>query len=147
MDRPFPIRALLGFLAAALSLLIFEQGAAGLLHAAALPNLEIYRAPYDMSPRAPFGIPTVLVLCAREGVWGVVFGLASPLLSRPFWAPGLVLGLVISLVTIFVLPRLFYLPQVGQEASWMARILLSAMWGAGMGVIYALMAPIGTRGY
>src|SRR5260370_32372144 len=63
MNISAPLRAFLGFFAAAISVLTFHQGMIGALHELALPGLEIARAPYNMAPVPPFGVPSVLNLC------------------------------------------------------------------------------------
>ena len=51
-----PMRALLGFIAAAISVLIFHQGMWALLHALAVPGLTM-PAPYPMERVAPWAFP------------------------------------------------------------------------------------------
>src|SRR3954466_10057208 len=59
---------IVGFISGALSVLLFHQGAAALLHALALTP----RAPYSMNATVPFGIPQLWSIAFWGGVWGVV---------------------------------------------------------------------------
>src|SRR5215510_12398867 len=59
----------IGFLAGALSVLIFHQGAIALMHSLDLTQ----RVPYQMQPTEPFGVPQVLSLMCWGGVWGLLF--------------------------------------------------------------------------
>src|SRR5215217_2011107 len=98
-----PMRALLGFLAAAVSVLTFHQGAWALLHAAGLMPL----APYPTSPVPPLGVPLVVDFCFWAGIWGAAFSLALPRLPRaPLWLLGLGLGLLAVLAAWFVVAPL-----------------------------------------
>src|SRR5438552_15979527 len=55
------------FIAGFLSTLVFHQGVLTLFWlAGALP-----RAPYDMAPAPPLGVPAVISLACGGGVWGV----------------------------------------------------------------------------
>ena len=51
-----------------------------------------------------------------------------------------------GLITLFVVPQLQVWGTAGRSArtipdDWAPQLLLDAVWGFGMGVIYALMAP------
>jgi hypothetical protein len=62
-----PLRAVLGFIAAALSVLIFHQGAWALLHLGGLMP-----PPYPMAPVSPWGVPQTFDFCFWGGVYGAV---------------------------------------------------------------------------
>src|SRR5215213_11027858 len=82
-----PMRALLGFAAAAVSVLTFHQGTWALLHAAGL----MPPAPYPTDPVPPLGVPRIANFCFWAGLYGAAFGFALPRLPRApmcFPAPG-----------------------------------------------------------
>ncbi len=68
-----PMRALLGFVAAVISVLIFHQGMWAALHTLALPGLAM-PPPYPTDPIPPWGIPRIVNLCFWGGLYGIVFG-------------------------------------------------------------------------
>src|SRR5687767_7461858 len=61
-----------GFLAGALSVLIFHQGAFAVLNALGLTERPLY----SMAPTEPFGIPQLLSIAFWGGVWGALFAAA-----------------------------------------------------------------------
>jgi hypothetical protein len=135
-----PMRALLGFVAAVLSVLIFHQGMWALLYAAGM----MPRGPYPMVPVPPFGVPLIASLCFWGGLYGLVFGLVLPRLPRaPMWLLGLGLGIVAALVGWFVVA-----PLKGQPVAsgfvpmrMLISILINGAWGIGVGVILPLLMP------
>ena len=93
-------RLLLGFLAGALSHLIFQGGFSSILYAANIvPNL-----PWSLAPVPPLGVPKTLSLCFWAGLWGVAYALLEPRLSARFgwWLGGLVFGIAPLVVLWFV---------------------------------------------
>lgn len=93
MTAPVPLaRTLgLGFAAGFLSVLVFHQGTAWLLHMAGL----LQNAPFSMQPVPPLGVPRVLSAAFWGGVWGVV--LAAILAARPA-LPALLTGFLVGAV-------------------------------------------------
>jgi hypothetical protein len=62
-----PTGLALGFIAGALSVLVFQMGLGALLYAAGIsPN-----PPYSMTPVPPFGIPQFLSGAFWGGLWGI----------------------------------------------------------------------------
>lgn len=145
MERSAASRALTGFFAGGIAALIFEQGLAGLLHALVLRGLELPDHAYDMTPRSPFGTPTVLVHCFKLGLIGGLFGLVAPGLSRPYWTPGLILGLAAGLIAVFVIPQAQIWGQYGVGGDiprhWAPMLLLDVFWGFCTGAVYELLTP------
>jgi hypothetical protein len=145
MDRSPASRAMIGFFAAAMAVLIFHQGLAGLLYKLDLRGLEMSQPAYDMTPLPPFETPAVVLQCLQIGLLGLLFGLITPGLSRPLWMPGLVFGLVYGLITLFVVPQLQVWGPMGVSGAiaddWAPQLLIDGVWGFGMGAIYSLMAP------
>lgn len=57
-----------GFISGAVSVIIFNQGAAAFLHAIGMMRA----APYSMAPTHPFGIPALWSIAFWGGVWGAI---------------------------------------------------------------------------
>lgn len=129
------LRALLGFLAAVLSVLTFHQAMIGLLHAAGM----LPRPPFNFAPVPPLGVPVLLNLCFWGGLYGILFGLVLPRLPRalPLLAAGLLLGLLAASVGWFVVAPIKGLPMA---AGWsgqrmLVSVLINGVWGIGTAVI------------
>jgi hypothetical protein len=140
------MRALLGFIAAAISVLIFHQAMWEALHVLALPGLTM-PAPYPTDPIAPFGIPRIVNLCFWGGLYGIVFGLVLPRLTAPLWLCGLGLGVIAALVGLLVVPAIKGLP-IGAGwvvLSWVRSLLINGFWGLGVGIILPLMLRLVPR--
>jgi hypothetical protein len=129
---------LVGFISGALSVLIFHQGAAALLHALALTP----RLPYSMQATAPFGIPQVWSLAFWGGVWGVVLAAA---LAR-MHGGSLIIGATVfgailpTLVAWFIVAPLKGQPVAAGFAPLAMAIgpIVNAAWGLGVGIGLAL---------
>src|ERR1700757_294866 len=65
------MRAFLGFVAGAISVLTFHQGMIALLHTLGVSQY----APYRIGSVPPFGVPIIVDLCFWGGLYGLVFGL------------------------------------------------------------------------
>ncbi|HUZ64026.1 MAG TPA: hypothetical protein VMU82_10000 [Acetobacteraceae bacterium] len=131
------LRAVRGFVAAVISVLIFHQGMWALLHLAG----EMPPA-YPAVPIPPLGIPLWLDLCFWGGVWGAVFGLALPRLpARPMWQLGIGLGIVAALFGLFIVPLLKGAPEAGGWAvrAFVISFLINGTWGLGVGLILPLL--------
>jgi hypothetical protein len=133
-------RALLGFVAAAISVITFHQWMWAALHFLNLPGLGM-PAPYPMGPTPPWGVPRVIDLAFWGGLYGIVFGLALPKLRPPYWLVGLGLGIIAALVGMFIVAPLKGLPIAGgwQLTSWVRSFLINGSWGIGVGLILPLM--------
>jgi hypothetical protein len=132
-------RAVLGFVAAVISVLTFHQGMWELLHL-----LGQMPPPYPTSGVPPFGVPRIVDLCFWGGVWGALFGLVLPRLpeSYPMWLRGLGLGIAAALVGLFIVPLIKGLPVAGGWAamSFARSFLINGFWGIGVGVFLPLLA-------
>src|SRR6201995_2943541 len=131
-------RALLGFVAAVISVLVFHQGMWELLH---LFGLMPFPHPADGVP--PLGVPRIISLCFWGGVWGAVFGLVLPRLpgQYPMWRLGLGLGIAAALVGLFIVPLIKGLPVAGGWAAmaFVRTFLIDGFWGIGVGLIFPLL--------
>ena len=134
-----PMRALAGFVAAAISVLVFHGGMWALLHAGGLMPPA-----WPTAPVGPLHVPLIADLCFWGGAYGAAFGLLLPRLpAAPLPLLGLGLGMAAILVGWFVVAPLKGHP-VGN--GWGAsRVLLSLAlnlpWGVGVGLILAAMRP------
>jgi hypothetical protein len=131
-------RALLGFLAAVISVLTFHQGMWALLHLAGqMPP------PYPTRGVPPFGVPLIIDLCFWGGAWGAIFGLVLPKLSvrHPMWVRGLGLGIAAALVGLFVVPLIKGLPLAGgwSAMAFVRSFLINGCWGVGVGLLLPLL--------
>ncbi|MGA3398414.1 MAG: hypothetical protein ABSC95_04280 [Acetobacteraceae bacterium] len=136
-------RALLGFIAAAISVLTFHQGMVEALHALGLAPFTAYSA----NPMPPFGVPLIADLCFWGGLYGLVFGLLLPRFTWPLWVCGLILGIVAALVAMFVVAPIKGIPVANGWHAWpIARsLLINGFWGLGVGLILPLLMPRGLR--
>jgi hypothetical protein len=127
-----------GFVAGALAVLVFHQGALGMLHAMGFTP----RAAYPMQATAPFGIPQVLSLAFWGGAWGVLLALVMRRLDGPPLVFGSILfgAILPSLVAWFVVA-----PLKGQPGfvdlpmkAVMTGLIVNAAWGLGTGALLLL---------
>jgi hypothetical protein len=127
-----------GAVAGAVSVLIFHQGAAALLHSLGLSE----RLPYSMQPTQPFGVPQLGSIVFWGAVWGAAF--AAILRRLDGWrlvAVSLLLGAVLpTLVAWFVVAPLKGQPQAaGFVPLAMAfGVIVNGAWGLGTGLGLAL---------
>jgi hypothetical protein len=138
-------RAIFGFIAAAISVLIFHQAMWEALHLLNLPGLGMPPW-YPMDPIGPLGIPRIVNLCFWGGLYGIVFGLVLPRLTAPLWLCGLGLGIIAALVGLLVVPAIKGLP-IGAgwvTLSWIRSLLINGCWGLGVGIILPVMLGRGS---
>ena len=127
-----PMRAVLGFVAGVISVLVFHQGAWALFHLVGLMP-----PPYPMGPVPPWSVPLTINFCFWGGLYGLVYGLLLPRLTMPPWLSGLVLGVIAVLVLWFVVAPIKGRPLAN---GWVPRTMLvvlviHAIWGIGVGLI------------
>ncbi len=134
-----PMRAFLGCVAGAISVLVFQQGAWALMHATGLMML----APYPTRPVMPFGVPQIADLCFWGAVYGALFGLFHPRVGAPRWVCGLALGLITALIGWFVVLPLKGLPAANGwvPAAMLRYLVLNLVWGVGVALILPLLKP------
>jgi hypothetical protein len=133
------MRAFLGFVAGAISVLTFHQGMIALLHTLGASQY----GPYRIGSVPPFGVPIIVDLCFWGGLYGLVFGLLTPRFTWPLWLCGLVLGIIAALVGMFVVAPLKGAPVANGGHVWpIARsVLINGFWGVGVGVLLPLLMP------
>jgi hypothetical protein len=130
------------FAAGFISTLIFHQGLLGLLF---LAGVAYPRAPFDLEPVGPLGVPSVISLAFWAGVWGVaLWPLLRTRRGAAFWAGSVLLGAVgPSLVGWFVVMPLHGQPPAagGNPNVIVGALLLNAAWGLGYGLLMRWWQP------
>ncbi len=134
-----PMRAFLGCVAGAISVLVFQQGMWSLLHASGLMVL----APYPTRPVPPFNVPQIADLCFWGAFYGALFGLSYTRVGAPRWVCGLGLGLITALIGWFVVMPLKGLPAASgwAPAAMLRFLVLNLTWGIGVSLILPLLKP------
>jgi len=129
---------LVGFISGAISVLLFHQGAAALLHALELTP----RAPYSMNATAPFGVPQLWSIAFWGGVWGIVLAAALARLrgAALVFAATLFGAVLPTLVAWFVVAPLKGQPMAAGfvPAAMLIGPIVNAAWGFGTGLGLAL---------
>jgi hypothetical protein len=129
---------IVGFISGVVSVLLFHQGAAALLH-----TLELTpRAPYSMDGTAPFGIPQLWSLAFWGGVWGALLAATLARLRGGAVIVGAaIFGAVLpTLVAWFVVSPLKGQPIAAGFVPMAMLIgpIVNAAWGLGTGIGLAL---------
>jgi hypothetical protein len=127
-----------GFLAGAISVLLFHQGVIALMHTLDFTQ----RVPYQMQPTDPFGVPRLLSLVFWGGVWGVIFAaLLRSLDGVRLVVASLLLGAVLpTLIAWFVVAPLKGQPMAAGFAPLAVAfgLIVNGAWGLGTGLGLAL---------
>jgi hypothetical protein len=128
-----------GFIAGALSFLVFHQGAIALLHAMNV----VPRAPYSMAATQPFGVPQMWSLAFWSGLWGLVLAaLFLRMRGARLMLAALAFGAVLpTLVGWFVIAPLRGQPVANGfvlSRMWIGP-LVNGIWGLGTGIVLALL--------
>jgi hypothetical protein len=144
-------RILLGFLAAALAVLIAHQGMIGLLNAIGwLPNKPFNMEPIKNAPpqlaalmtQAGFkGWPTLFNLVFWGGLWGALFAVINPWLpGRAMVLKGLLFGVLIQVFNWTGLPLIkggaFF--SNFEPMRMLIGLLIQSAFGLGIGLFYGL---------
>jgi hypothetical protein len=140
-------RIVLGFLAAAISVLILHEGIIYLLfRAGLLPSVA-----WSMTPAIPpFGVPRLLNNVFWGGVWGALFALAYKWVPGGVaWVKGVVWGLFMVVVSNWTLLPLIKGGIFGQPSQvlfaggnpqrMLITIAIVGGFGLGLGVVYGLI--------
>jgi hypothetical protein len=134
-----PMRAFLGCVAGAISVLVFQQGMWMLLHASGMMVL----APFPIRPIPPFGVPLIVDLCFWGAVYGAAFNVFHRRVAAPTWLCGLGLGFITALIGWFVVQPLHGMPAANGwvPAAMLRYLLLNLSWGIGLSIILPLLKP------
>lgn len=129
---------LTGFVAGALAVLVFHQGALAMLHAMGITD----RGAYPMQATAPFGIPQIWSLASWGAVWGVILALVLQRMDGPpLVFAAIVFGAIVpTLVAWFVVAPLKGQPMAGgfKAAAMATALIVNAAWGLGTGALLLL---------
>ena len=138
MSTPLP-RIALGFIAAAVSVVTFHQGMIIILSYFG----AVRATPYNMTLVGPLHIPQIVNLMFWGGLYGAVFGWLRPRFTWPLWLCGIILGIIASLVGMFIVAAIKGNPIANGWAAWpMARsLLINGVWGLGVGLIGMVLLP------
>lgn len=132
-------RIILAFVAGFIATLVFHQGGLALMHQLGLTD----RAPFNMNPTKPFGVPTVFSLAFWGGVWGILLALFLGTRKTGWHLRALIFGALLpTAVAFFVVAPLKGLPF---GAGWdpkliLGGVILNGLWGLGTALIYRLLA-------
>jgi hypothetical protein len=133
---------LVGFLAGAVSVLVFHQGAAVVLHALELTA----RAPYSVQPTRPLGVPQLWSIAFWGGIWGVLLAATlARLHGAALLAAALVFGAVFpTLVAWFIVAPLKGQPMAAGFVPMAMAIgpIVNGAWGLGTGIGLALFGRL-----
>jgi hypothetical protein len=144
-------RIVLGFIAAAISVVVVHEGIIYLLGQGGF--IDLSRVPvWSMRPVRPWDVPTIGNRVFWGGLWGALFGLIYAWIPGGMaWLKGLIYGLFIVVISNwFLLPlirgRYF---GIGDGAffgnfdptSMLRTVVIVGGFGLGLGIIYGLIGP------
>ena len=121
-----------GFVAGAVSVLVFHQGAIALMHALGFTA----RVPYQLQPTEPFGVPRLLSLVFWGGVWGTFFAAILRSLDGVRLA---VASILLGAVLPTLVAWLVVMPVRGQPLAFVPlgvafSLIVNGAWGLGTGL-------------
>jgi len=132
-----PKSLLVGFIAAAIAVVVFHQGMFLILNLLGL----LPAMPWNLAPTGPLGVPTLLNQIFWGGLWGALFSVVWPHLpGRDVWLKGMVFGWLgpMLLGNWLLLPLIRGTPYFAGFVPM--RMLVSALiagaFGLGLGLIY-----------
>ena len=135
--------AIAGFIAGAVSVLLFHQFGFFIANELGLLKAQLY----NMRPVPPLGVPTIISSAFWGGLWGIAGAYVVPRLPAALDGPlGWILfaGIIVTLVNWFIV-----LPIKGSPIGGGFRMpnvvvvpLVYAFWGFGMWVIFGLVRRV-----
>ncbi len=123
------------FVAGVVGTFVFHQGGLAALNALDLTN----RAPFNMSPTRPFGVPQVFSLAFWGGLWGIVLAAFLGTNKRVWYLRALIFGALLpTAVALLVVAPLKGQPLGG---GWdpqliIGGLILNGLWGFGTALVY-----------
>ena len=132
-------RLLLGFVAGFIATLVFHQ-----IALAIFAHFHwIDRAPWNMKPVPPYGVPAVISLAFWGGIWGIIM---IPAISRIrsealWWIAAIVFGAVLpTAVAAFIVAPLKHMPMPHNAKMAAFGLTVNGAWGLGTAIIFRLTA-------
>lgn len=130
------------FVAGFVSTLVFHQGVLALFYAAgAFP-----RAPFNMTPVPPLGVPAVVSLAFWGGVWGIaLWWLVRRASGARQWLLALAIGAIgPTAVALLVVMPLKGMPVAGggDPKLIVGALILNGAWGLGVALLMRLMRRV-----
>ena len=143
------LKVVMDFIAGALAVVIFHQGAYVLLKQVGLP---LQGAAWNMAPAAnAYGMPSLFNLMFWGGLWGILYALIADYLPGPSVLKGLVFGMIFpmllgSWLIVALLKGQPILSGVLIDGNLMRLrtgfLLNGAAFGIGLGLLYALLTTV-----
>jgi hypothetical protein len=130
-------RLLLGFVAGFVATLVFHQ-----IALAIFAHFHwIDRAPWNMKPVPPFGVPAVISLAFWGGVWGAVM-IALLAKSRHLLLASTLFGAVLPTLVagLIIQPLIKHQPMPHTGKMVIIGLVINGAWGLGTALIYRLMS-------
>jgi hypothetical protein len=130
-------RLLLGFVAGFIATLVFHQ-----IALAVFAHLHwVDRAPWNMKPVPPLGVPAVISLAFWGGVWGAVM-IALLAKSRNLLLASTLFGAVLPTLVagLIIQPLIKHQPMPHTAKMVIVGLVINGAWGLGTALIYRLMS-------
>ena len=132
-------KAMGGFIAGFLGVIVFHQAAILLLHLVGI----IPSVPWRLDPVPPLGVPTVISSAFWGGLWGIVLAFLLPRDERGarFWLLALAFGAAVPTVVSWFIVQPLKGQPLGGGFQW-PRLLIgpcvNGVWGLGTAAVLAL---------
>ena len=132
-------RVTLEFFAGFAATIFFHQPVVWIFHTMGLTP----RAPFDMHPVPPFGIPSVISLAFWGGVWGIIM---IPAISRirseaMWWIAAILFGAILpTLVAGLIVAPLKHMPVPHTAQTVMFGLAVNGAWGLGTAILFRVIA-------
>jgi hypothetical protein len=132
-------RVLLGFVAGFAATIFYHQAVVWIFHAMGISP----RAPFDMHPVPPFGIPAVISLAFWGGVWGIImmFAISRIRNEAMWWIAAIVFGAIFpTLVGGMIIAPLRHMSFPHTTAMAAFGLTVNGAWGLGTAIIFRVTA-------
>jgi hypothetical protein len=132
-------RIIIAFIAGFIATLVFHQGGLALMNQLGMTD----RAPFNMDPTDPLGVPQVFSLAFWGGVWGILLAWFLGTRKTGWYTRALIFGALLpTAVALFVVAPLKGNPVAG---GWdpkliLGGLILNGLWGLGTALIIRALA-------